>query len=340
MDASTHRSARGDAQELVWSAMELIHSDPDRAAALCQQALKLHQHSADALTMLADLDDLSGSPLIEALRNAVEAGRTDLGKRFFREEKGLFWGLIETRPFMRAMAMLADALLESGTPVHVDEAISIHEEMLELNPDDNQGVRDWLAASYLARKRYADATALFARYPEDWLATPAWSRVLHAYATGDKARAPKLLKEARTRNRYVTQYLSGAKRRPRRRAASYSPGDESEAVYCADILWAVWKAHSRARMCSMIRRMVHEEPPVNQSAKRVEPPSGSGSAFRRVARGDAPGHDPTVNGPSVEVARRRGPGGHAPGDSAPHTRGLRGTDAALQGRSSGRGTPT
>jgi tetratricopeptide (TPR) repeat protein len=148
---------------------------------------------------------------------------------------------------MRAMALLAFALLEWGTPERVDEAIEIFEEMLELNPNDNQGVRDWLAGCYLARKRYNDAAALFDRYPDDWLAAPAWAKVLLAYVTANEKRASKLLTEARKRNVHVEEYLTGRKRRPRNRPGMYSPGDETEAAYCADMLWEAWKAHPKAR---------------------------------------------------------------------------------------------
>jgi len=48
---------------------------------------------------------------------------------------------------MRAMAILSNALIEWGTTEALEEAIKIHEEMLTLNPNDNQGVRDWLASS-------------------------------------------------------------------------------------------------------------------------------------------------------------------------------------------------
>ena len=46
---------------------------------------------------------------------------------------------------------------------------------------------------------------------------------------------------------HVEQYLTGRKRRPRARAEAYSPGDEAEAVYCADMLWEAWKRHPKAK---------------------------------------------------------------------------------------------
>lgn len=240
-------SKREEAQEHMWEAMEMIHKDQKGASQLCHKALGIYPDCVDAITMLAELESQRANQYVDRLREAVAAGRRDLGPKCFKEDRGMFWGLIETRPFMRAMAMLSNALIEWGNPEAVDEAIEIHEEMLELNPNDNQGVRDWQAACYLARKRYVDAAALFAQYPDDWLAAPAWARVLHAYVTEGEAVASKLLREARKRNTHVELYLTGQKRLPRTRAGAYSPGDESEAVYCAEMLSLAWKAHPKAK---------------------------------------------------------------------------------------------
>jgi len=119
--------------------------------------------------------------------------------------------------------------------------------MLDLNPNDNQGVRDYLGGCYLTQKRYSDALALFERYPDDWLAAPAWARVLHAFVVDGEPKAMEFLHEAHERNQYVAQYLSGRKRRPRGRPETYSPGKESEAFFCADMLWEAWKKHPKAR---------------------------------------------------------------------------------------------
>jgi tetratricopeptide (TPR) repeat protein len=240
-------SRRDKAQELMWDAMEVIDDDEEKAARLCRKALEIYPNCTDALAMLTEIETETVHDYVNRMREAVAADRRDLGPRCFREDKGHFWGLIETRPFMRALVDLAFALLDWGTPESVEEAIEIFEEMLDLNPNDNQGVRDWLVGCYLARKRYGDAAALFDRYPEDWLAAPAWAKVLHAYVTLGEKHASRALAQARKRNPHVEQYLTGRKRRPRTRAGAYSPGDESEGVYCADMLWEAWKRHPKAK---------------------------------------------------------------------------------------------
>lgn len=248
MKASVREHKRDQAQEIMWNAMEAIsHGDAVKAEMMCRSALDIYPDCVDALMMLAEIECEYTKDFVERLRESVEAGRRDLGTAYFNDDRGAFWGLIETRPFMRAMAQLGFALRDWGTPENVDEAIAIFEEMLDLNPDDNQGVRDALAFSYLARKRYADASQLFDRYPEDWLAAPAWAKVLLAFAIEGEDSATARLAEARQRNPHIEAYLTGRKRRPRTRPAMYSPGDVSEAVYCADIQWEAWKAHPKAK---------------------------------------------------------------------------------------------
>ncbi len=133
------------AQELMFDAMDAIgDGHVKRASALCDKALTIHADCVDALVMRAEIKGGPISAYAEAVRAAIEAGRHDLGPRSFKRLRGEFWGFRETRPFMRAMEQLGLALVGGGNPERVVDAIGIFEEMLDLNPNDNQGVRDWL----------------------------------------------------------------------------------------------------------------------------------------------------------------------------------------------------
>ncbi|MBT9141422.1 MAG: hypothetical protein DDT30_02014 [Dehalococcoidia bacterium] len=52
--------------------------------------------------------------------------------------KGEFWGILESRPYMRAFHGLGLTAWKQG---RFEKAISIFKQMLKLNPNDNQGVR-------------------------------------------------------------------------------------------------------------------------------------------------------------------------------------------------------
>ena len=90
-------------------------------------------------------------------RKAVVAGKEALGPDGFKEYAGSFWGFRETRPYMRARLGLGEALWATGEK---DAAIENFQEMLELNPGDNQGIRYVLAAKLLAAGRMNELKSL------------------------------------------------------------------------------------------------------------------------------------------------------------------------------------
>lgn len=58
---------------------------------------------------------------------------------------GEFWGILESRPFMRALHGLG---LTAGKQGRFKEAIGIFKRMLKLNPNDNQGARYLIGSLY------------------------------------------------------------------------------------------------------------------------------------------------------------------------------------------------
>jgi len=234
------------AQETAYNAMEYMYHDEEKATSLCRKALTIHPDCVDALSMLAEIESASVKGFIISMEKAVKAGREYLGKDYFEQERGNFWGLLETRPFMRAMAQLGQGYMQLGKEGY-GKAINIFEEMLALNPNDNQGIRDILLGCYLATKRYEQAGDLLKRYKNDTMAIFMWSRVLHDYITKGPKRAEKTFKLAMESNFHVLKYLSGKKRLPQVLPAEYSPGEENEAVYCADVLKKAWGAHPKAK---------------------------------------------------------------------------------------------
>jgi len=240
-------SKRVEAQELALDAMEFMHRDYQRAADVCRKALDVYPDCIDALTMLADIECESQRELVERLEGIVSVGRRELGADFLRVNRGDFWLLLNTRPFMRAMAELGCAAMDWGSESRTDQAIAIFEEMLDLNPNDNLGVRDCLAACYLARHRYPEAAALLDRYSDDDFAVPRWARILLAFDTDDDS-LDELLALAREQNPHVEAYLTGRKRLPKAVSEMYSPGEKSEAVHCAYTLRNAWKEHPKAKV--------------------------------------------------------------------------------------------
>jgi len=228
-------SPQQEAQELAYRAMEA--PTRKRALPLAQQALAKDPDCVDALVALAAANARSVEDLIARLEKAVEAGERSLGARYFEENKGHFWGILETRPYLRARQQLAELLLDAG---RVSEAIGHFEALLDLHPNDNQGVRDILLGCYLAGNELDGARRLSvytAKTPA--LSSPGderWS----AFCRGT-SRAPEHdLKYARNHNRFVELYLTGKKKLLRAMPDSYSFDSEEEALICVETMGEAW----------------------------------------------------------------------------------------------------
>ena len=210
-----------------------------RGAALARRAVAADPDAVDAYVILGDTAP-DAATATDHYRQGIAAGERKLGPRFFKENGGMFWGIMETRPYMRALAGLANALRATGRP---DEAVDVWQRMLDLNPNDNQGVRDLLAAVLLELGRDAELSALFARFERD-------AGVVHGYAAallrfraeGDSPAAVERLRSAVTNNAHMVPYLTGKTRPPRHRPATYSPGEPTEAQAFASDLIPAWRA--------------------------------------------------------------------------------------------------
>ncbi len=223
------------AQDLMYEAFE---AQGTRRVALAREALEISPDCADAYLLLAEETASSVEEARELLEQGVAAGERALGPEPFEEDVGHFWGILETRPYMRARAALAKTL---WTLDQREEAVEHQHELLRLNPNDNQGLRYRQAEWLLWLERDDQLDALFAAYEDDAAAALAYTKALAAFRReGDSAEARRLLQEAREFNLHVPAYLSGRKRLPKRLPDYVGFGDESEAVDYAAGAAALW----------------------------------------------------------------------------------------------------
>lgn len=137
----------------------------------------------------------------------VDAGERALGAKIFGEDAGHFWGLSETRPYMRARPGLAQTLWEFGDR---SAAITHAQELLRLNPNDNQGVRHVLITWLLLAGRLHEAQTLWQRFEEDAMAHWRYSRALMAFLEqGAGSATDALLNAAIASNADVPPLLLG-----------------------------------------------------------------------------------------------------------------------------------
>lgn len=225
------------AQEIMYDAWD--EPNPAKRIALAHKALKLSALCADAYVLLAQEEADTVKRALELYQQGVIAGEKALGADYFQENTGYFWGLLETRPYMRARQGLAETLWRLK---RYEEAIQHYRELLKLNPGDNQGNRYALLALLIELERYDEARSLLEQYEDEWSAVWLYSRVLLEFQKhGASTAVSKALKDAMKENPFVPAYLMGQKRVPNKRIDYYGWGDESEAVYYASEHLNYWR---------------------------------------------------------------------------------------------------
>lgn len=229
--------ALGAAQELMYDAWEA--PTKRQRLALARKALKRSPLCADAYTLLAEETTGSLAVAIDLYRRGVEAGELAVGTAAFEQDAGHFWGLLETRPYMRARAGLAQALWLSGER---EDAITHYRDLLRLNPNDNQGIRYLLAASWQEMERFEELDALLEDYAGDGTAAWTYTQALAAFRdSGDSARSRRLLATAMKSNQHVSALLPGRTKLPRPSDDYIRRGGEDEAIEYVREFGAAWE---------------------------------------------------------------------------------------------------
>jgi tetratricopeptide (TPR) repeat protein len=193
------------AQDVMYDAWEQTTSRS--RITLAHKALTISPLCADAYNLLAE-EAGSAQEARELYAKGMEAGELGLGPEGFEEYAGHFWGFLETRPYMRARAGLATTLIKLGDE---DAAIGHFRAMLELNPNDNQGIRHLLLGCLLRRDDAAAVKQLLAAYKDEGNACWLYTRALVAFREGYAAepRIARLVQDAWSANPHVPAILAG-----------------------------------------------------------------------------------------------------------------------------------
>jgi tetratricopeptide (TPR) repeat protein len=213
-----------EAREL---AIEAMDTPGRRGVALARRALKLSPDSPTAHIALA-LRATDPHTAVDRFREAVAVAERALGPDPFAEDVGSFWLIPETRPYMEARKGLADALWLDGQR---EEAVRHYSELIRLNPNDNQSIRDRLAPALIALGDDEAAEDLLSRYEEDFTAAHHFNLALATFRRyGDGQASRERLADAVAANRHVPDLLLGRLEVPYPIPDTYTLGSADEAV--------------------------------------------------------------------------------------------------------------
>jgi tetratricopeptide (TPR) repeat protein len=248
------QTALEQAQDVMYQAWDAHGAQRVR---LARQALEISPDCADAYVLLAEETAQSPQEAKDLYQQGIQAGERAIGPQNFQEFIGHFWGILETRPYLRARAGLAQVLWFLGEK---QQAIEHASDMLRLNPGDNQGMRYVLVNWLLETNHTSALKALLKQYPDDEMATWLYTRALAAFREeGAGKNADKLLEKAVNHYPFVPQYLLGYKKIPRHLPAYIGFGDENEAVEYT--LGALMIGHQDRAALDWLRKFVakHDE---------------------------------------------------------------------------------
>lgn len=134
---------------------------------LINESLKYNPYNVDSLISLSGF---TTNPFLrlEELQTAIAIAKQllDEGEEdYFSDDYiGIFWGVWETRPYMRASHAHILTLMEVG---YYFEAIYLAKQMLVLNENDNMGIRYILMSLYAAIGDKEEADDLIEQFDED-----------------------------------------------------------------------------------------------------------------------------------------------------------------------------
>lgn len=151
-----------------------------------------------------------------------------LGDEFIEQNTGYFWGLIETRTYMRTLAALAEAYAHS---MQGSKAIACYEKSLKLCKEDNLGARYMLADLYMGQRRADDALRLIEQFKTDKGAMMLFTKALALFIKyGDEKKSANGLKAAIKSNKFIVPMLLNELQLPEALPEYYGFGDENEAA--------------------------------------------------------------------------------------------------------------
>ncbi len=193
--------------------LELAEEATTKAAAekYIKKALELEPDNLDAVSASLDLIDDSTVEYYQKLSEAIKNGTKQMEKKGLMDEDsiGAYWGILETRPYMRLLSRYAEYLVDNGM---MTLAAQEYEEMIRLCETDNLGARFQLMHIYAYLEREEPALELHKKYDEyEETQTLLPLSVLY-FKRGDFDKAEEYLKRVSAANKDTKKFFRAVKR--------------------------------------------------------------------------------------------------------------------------------
>ena len=213
-----------DAYEILEEAQNA--KNEKEAIKLAKKAYEKSKECFDAILFQCDLEE-NGIRRMKLLDDGLEFEKNRLTKEkyFDKENIGHFYGIFETRPYIRGLVNKAEYLLEEGK---ISQAENVCREVLRLNENDNMGARYLLMAIYATLEKENDMLKLYKKYPEEDLEMMFPLFALY-YKLGNDKKAKEYLNRVDKCNSNFVKFFKGTIKESKNVSSGYySRGDSSE----------------------------------------------------------------------------------------------------------------
>lgn len=196
-----------------------------------RKAIELDPNDWDlhlGLIMLDFEGSKNADVILQKIEEIEKKAEDELTEEGYWEDKGDFWYVFETRPYMRILL----------TKFHIykaikqtKESIDLATKILELNTNDNQGVRYSLMGLYAYTGDLDNAMKLYKKYPEDSSSFLFPLAYLY-FVLGQEGKANQYLEKLHKENPYLLEFFCNGLSHFLDYDAPdfYSPGKESEVL--------------------------------------------------------------------------------------------------------------
>ena len=171
-----------------------------------KKALALEPDNLDAKRMWLNDAPLDPFERFELLEKAVQEGREQMEKLGFNDAEsiGHYWGILETRPYMRLLDDYVFDMLQSGM---YGKAMAVCEEMLRLCKNDNLGKRFTLMHLYAFFENEVAALGLLKKYSDHDETQMLVALSVLYYKLGQWNKADEYLQRAQKINKDVKKFF-------------------------------------------------------------------------------------------------------------------------------------
>ncbi len=190
---------------------------PDKAREHLETALNLDPNCPEACFEYASLSDTPETAMMWYQRS-VDAAESLIGRERIEELMAQFpdkpWQQVETLTYLKAKVCLAEKLFRHG---YYEAAALRFRELLDLYPADELNLRHYLMVCLLAENQLQEAEKLLAAYRGDCSAAWYYCRsFLFFKREGGSRKAKRSLLRAFSRNLWVSVFLLGIEKMPKR----------------------------------------------------------------------------------------------------------------------------